>query len=264
MPNWQRFGSTWDQLGRKNAPGAILTVDGKVVDWNIGEFLATGRLDVRRFMSVLERLSPNTRRARLLDFGCGVGRVTRPFARHFDEVIGVDVARSMIEWARSLHADCDTCTFVLNRAPNLRCFADDSFSVVYSRIVLQHIRPSIVRGYIPELIRVLEPGGALMFQLPEETSLHSRGSVIFEEAPVVGHPLKRRLPKPVVSAWRRLKYAYLTASWRPRIEMFGIAREEVESIIRAAGGRVLEAKPDDSHGPDGNGFEYWVTKDRPA
>ena len=38
MPNWERFGATWDQLGKKNALGAILTVDGKVHDWNIGEW----------------------------------------------------------------------------------------------------------------------------------------------------------------------------------------------------------------------------------
>jgi SAM-dependent methyltransferase len=262
MPNWERFGSTWDQLGRKNALGAILTVDGKVHDWNIGEFLATGRIDVGRFMPNLQRLSPHTPLTRLLDFGCGVGRVTRMFARHFDEVVGVDVAPSMIEWARSLHADCKQCSFVLNRAPNLRCFESNSFSVVYSRIVLQHIRPAIVEGYIPELIRVLEPGGVLMFQLPEVMSVDSRR--VFEEAPVVGNPLKRRIPKPVVLAWRKVKYAFLTTAGGPQIEMFGIEREEVEAHIRAAGGRLLEALPDNSHGPDGKGFEYWVTKDRPA
>jgi SAM-dependent methyltransferase len=258
VPNWQRFGSTWEHLGRKNPLGAILTVDGKVADWNIGEFLATGRIDVGRFMPDLERLSPNTPRTRLLDFGCGVGRVTRMFARHFDEVVGVDVAPSMIEWARSLHADCNQCMFVLNRAPNLQCFASESFSVVYSRIVLQHIRPAVVEGYIPELIRVLQPGGVLMFQLPEVMSIDSRR--IFEEAPVVGNPLKRRLPKPVVLAWRRLKYAFLTTSSGPVMEMFGMAREDVEAHIRAAGGRLLEAKSDNSHGLEGTGFEYWVTK----
>jgi SAM-dependent methyltransferase len=164
----------------------------------------------------------------------------------------------MIEWARSLHADCKQCSFVLNRAPNLRCFESDSFSVVYSRIVLQHIRPAIVEGYIPELIRVLEPGGVLMFQLPEVMSVDSRR--VFEEAPVVGNPLKRRLPKSLVLAWRKLKYAFLTTAGGPQIEMFGIVREEVEAVIRAAGGRVLAALPDNSHGPDGSGFEYWVTK----
>ena len=258
MPNWRRFGWTWDQLGRQNALGAILTVDGKVADWNIREFLATGTLDVGRFMSDLERLSPGTPHTRLLDFGCGVGRVTRVFADHFDAVVGVDVAPSMIEWARSLHADCDRCTFVLNRAPNLKCFPSESFNVAYSRIVLQHIRPGVVKGYIPELVRVLAPGGVLMFQLPEVMPVDSRR--LFEEAPVVGNSLKRRLPKGLVRAWRRLKYPFLTTSSGAKIEMFGMPREEVEAIIRRSGGRLLEAKPDNSHGPDGRGFEYWVTK----
>ena len=258
MPNWERFGHTWDQLGRKNALGAILTVDGKVADWNIGEFLATGRIDVGRFMPDLERLAPDTPRTRLLDFGCGVGRVTRVFSQYFDEVVGVDVAPSMIEWAQSLHADCSHCRFVLNRAPNLRVFDSNSFSVVYSRIVLQHIRPAIVEGYIGELIRVLQPGGVLMFQLPEVMSVDSRR--IFEEAPVVGSPLKRNLPRPLVLAWRKLKYAFLTTSTGPQIEMFGINRPVVEGLVHAAGARLLEAKPDNSHGLEGSGYEYWITK----
>ena len=258
MPNWERLGHTWDQLGRKNALGAILTVDGKVADWNIGEFLATGRIDVGRFMPDLERLSPDTPRTRLLYFGCGVGRVTRVFSQYFDQVVGVDVAPSMIEWAQSLHADCNHCTFILNRAPNLRCFESNSFSVVYSRIVLQHIRPAIVEGYIAELIRVLQPGGVLMFQLPEVMSVDSRR--MFEEAPVSGNPVKQRLPRSLVLAWRKVKYAFLTTSTGPQMEMFGINRPEVEAHIRAAGGRLLEAKSDNSHGLDGSGYEYWVTK----
>jgi len=27
-----------------------------------------------------------------------------------------------------------------------------------------------------------------------------------------------------------------------------------------AGGRLLEAKPDNSHGLEGTGYEYWITK----
>ena len=258
MPNWQRFGSTWEQLGRKNPLGAILTVDNEMAEWNIGEFLATGRADVSRFMADFERLSPNTPRTRLLDFGCGVGRVTRVFAGCFDTVVGVDVAPSMIEWAQTLHADCDHCTFLVNRAPNLKIFPSESFSVVYSRIVLQHIRAGIVERYIPELIRVLQPGGVLMFQLPEVHSVDSLRT--FERAAVVG-PLKQRLPKGVVLAWRRLKYALLThGPGSARMEMYGMDREEVEGHIRDGGGVLLEAKPDDSHGPEGSGYEYWVTK----
>ena len=124
--------------------------------------------------------------------------------------------------------------------------------------MLQHIRPAIVEGYIGELIRVLQPGGVLMFQLPEVMSVDSRR--LFEEAPVVGSPLKRNLPKPLVLAWRKLKYAFMTTSTGPQIEMFGINRPVVEGLVHAAGARLLEAKPDNSHGLEGSGYEYWITK----
>ena len=257
MPNWERFGHTWDQLGRKNALGAILTVDGKVADWNIGELLATGRIDVGRFMPDLERLSPSTPRTRLLDFGCGVGRVTRVFSQYFDQVVGVDVAPSMIARAREVNADSPACTFVLNRSATLDQLADGSFDVVYCRLVLQHIRPAIVRGYIREFVRLAAPGGVIMFQLPEVVGIDSRQ--VFIDAPVAGSAFKQRLPRWLIEAWRRLKYRVLVGT-SAQIEMFGMARPEVEALIQDAGGRLLTATPDRSHGEAGSGWEYWVTR----
>src|SRR6185436_21122089 len=98
---------------------------------------------------------------------CGVGRLPRALAAHFQTVVGMDVARSMIERAQKLNADCAGCTFTVNRSTRLRGVPDGAFDVVYCRLVLQHIRPVLVRRYIPELIRVVAPGGVLMFQLPE-------------------------------------------------------------------------------------------------
>ncbi len=251
-----RLGRAWDQLGRQNALGAILTRDGRVAEWNLAEFLATGSDDVGRFLADLDRIAPGVSRRQALDFGCGVGRITRALAAHFENVVGVDVAPSMIERARALNAECAGCSFILNRAPHLRAFPTGAFDVVYSRLVLQHVRPPVVRKYILELIRVVAPGGVLMFQLPEAMAIDSRRA--FEEAPVTGSGLKRRLPRPIVVLWRRLKYPFI-----PRlIKMFGMARPEVEALIAAAGGRLLAATPDHSHGETGSGFEYWVTPDR--
>ena len=250
----ERLGRAWDRFARENALGAILSTDGQFASWNVQEFLATGRADCANFIRNLDRIRPGVPRTRALDFGCGVGRITRALADHFHEVVGVDAAASMIDQASALHSDCRNCQFVFNGQADLRAFPSRSFSVVYSRIVLQHIKPTVAERYIYELVRVLSPGGALMFQLPEAGTQEA-----FENAPVMGN-VKQRLPRSLVVQWRRLKYRVITARAATGIEMFGIPRRRVERVIARAGGQLMEAIPDSSHGDRGSGFEYWVTR----
>ena len=252
MPRWERLGQGWDAIGRRNPLGAIL-VRGELPDWDVEEFLATGRRDVERFVADLSRIVPAAPRTRALDFGCGVGRITRALVDHFDEAVGVDVAPSMIARARAMHRGCRRCVFMVNRAPHLRQFAEESFGVVYSRLVLQHVRPALVRRYVPELVRVLTRGGALMFQLPEVLQVDPEEA--FETAPVLGRTLKRRLPRSLVVLWRRLKYR-IVAPPRDPTEMFGMPRDEVLALIRGAGGLPIELRTDHSHGREDAGFEY--------
>jgi hypothetical protein len=43
--------------------------------------------------------------------------------------------------------------------------------------------------------------------------------------------------------------------------MFGMSPHEVLTLIAGAGGRVLDVRPDSSHGCDRvRGYEYWVTR----
>jgi ubiquinone/menaquinone biosynthesis C-methylase UbiE len=44
---------------------------------------------------------------------------------------------------------------------------DNYFGFIYTSLVLQHIARPSSRQYIHELIRVLKPGGTLIFQVPE-------------------------------------------------------------------------------------------------
>jgi SAM-dependent methyltransferase len=243
---WRWHGKTWDVLGERNALNAILTRSAGQPVWSLDDFFATGEADALRFMADLDRIAPGAGRARALDFGCGVGRITRALATYFEAVVGVDVAASMIQRARALNPECSRCTFVLNRAPHLRRFESGSFDVIYSRLVLQHVRPALARRYIPEFIRILAPRGVLMFQLPEFPS-------------VVGPGWKRRLPRSIVTAWRRTKYMLVRRRASACVEMFGIDREDVERIVDTAGGRLLAVQLDRSHGSGGAGFEYWVT-----
>jgi SAM-dependent methyltransferase len=259
-----RFERSWDLLGKKNSLGAILTGDeGGIREWNLEEFLATGRSDAQRFIADLERIAPAVSRARALDFGCGVGRVTRALAAYFDRIVGADIAPSMVSQARRLNGDITNASFILNPAPHLRQFQPGSFDVIYCRLVLQHLRPRRSRRYVTELIRVLAPHGIMMVQIPGDDCVDSEEA--FCNAPVTGFGLKRYAPMPLVRAYRRLKYRLivdyaLLESNDPRMHMFAISKEEMTRLIRKSGGEAVVVTPDQSHGPRGQGFEYWVTR----
>ncbi len=244
----------WNELGRRQAFGAILTgPGGELKAWNASQFFETGRQDVERLLADADSLVPGLRRGRALDFGCGVGRVTRPLAGCFQEVVGIDVAESMVAKARELNADCARCRFEVNRAEGLPGLVTGSFDLVYSRLVLQHIPPDRVATYIPEFVRVLAPAGLLFFQLPAPLRISARAR--YAHAPVADTRLKKQLPRWVVVAYRHLKFPFV-----PHMRMFGMPREQVLDLLGGAGARVLAVRPDNSHGPEGEGFEYWATK----
>jgi len=115
------------------------------------------------------------RRDDVLDFGCGVGRLTRSLAAHFGRCVGVDISAPMLAQAEELNRECDRCRFVLNATEDLRVFESASFDLVYTRYVLQHLPTrAMVRSYLSEFMRVLRPGGLLVFQLPNRIGLLHR------------------------------------------------------------------------------------------
>lgn len=253
------FGRTWNALGQRNAYGAILTgAAGALTEWDTDAFFETGRADTASFLGQLARIAPSVERTTALDFGCGVGRITRALAPEFKSVVGVDAAPAMIDRARALNAGIANCEFVLNQKPQLEVFPTGRFDVVYSRLVLQHLPPALAAAYIRELIRVLSPGGVLMFQLPERLPPPLK---MFLDAPVTAGGIKERLPRSLVRLYRRIKYAYLVATSGPRMQMYGLPHSEVVGLIAQSGATLLQAVPDGSHGlPEIKGFVYWVGK----
>jgi SAM-dependent methyltransferase len=255
----KRFARDWNSLGRQNAYGAILTSGSGVLSaWDPDAFFATGQADVARFIADLSRIAPDVSRRRALDFGCGVGRITRSLSPHFESVVGVDVAPAMIAQARALNAAFPNCRFLLNRESHLGMFPQGSFDVVYSRLVLQHVPARLIDFYIRELIRVLAPGGVLMFQLPEHIEPAIRQ---FLKAPVAPGTLKQHAPLFLVRAYRLVKYLYFLSTSGPRMTMSGLPFEQVTELIRRSDGQLLATVADMSHGMPGvRGFEYWARK----
>ena len=170
-----RHRQDWDRLADTDALWAVLTAPGtKGGHWNVDEFFATGEAEIAHVLTVAETLGRPSGRERALDFGCGVGRLTRALAARFDAVVGVDVSTGMIEQAQRHNGMYPACEFRLNTDEDLRQFGSDSFDFVYSNIVLQHLRsvPEIT-GYLDELIRITRPDGLVGLR-PGRTASRSR------------------------------------------------------------------------------------------
>ncbi len=233
---------TWERLARWNPTYAILThPQRRESGWNLDEFFLTGEQEIAALMTYVERLAHRRHFRRALDFGCGLGRLTRPLAAYADSVVGIDISPTMVRRASELGPPPHV-TFVHRERGDLRVFADASFDLICSRLVLQHMRPRRAKRYLVELMRVLEPGGALFFQLPAR-------------------------PRGALSAcrhWRHRTYQRIfillsVLSGRPQMEMHGIATDQVRSLLSCAGATAIDVRDE---GPEGhlNSFAYTVVK----
>ncbi|MBC2604722.1 class I SAM-dependent methyltransferase [Pelagicoccus albus] len=115
---------------------------------------------------------------KLLDLGCGAGRVTIGlWEEGFKSVLGTDLAESMVAESREI-ADCLGCPFTFQREDATRLsFADQSFDgVIFAFNGLMQIPGRAVRRLaLQEIYRVLRPGGRFLFStLDREDRLYSK------------------------------------------------------------------------------------------
>ncbi|WP_293078976.1 methyltransferase domain-containing protein [Okeania sp. SIO3B5] len=112
---------------------------------------------------------------KVLEVGCGVGRLIKYLRENFARVDGVDISEKMIQFAKQYLADGKQNGEVsVNNGCDLQALSSESYDFVYSTIVFQHIRSiSIVKSYFSEIFRVLKPGGYFRIQVHD----HSAGSL---------------------------------------------------------------------------------------
>lgn len=233
----------WTMLGETDPFWAILAEPGKQNHgWNVEEFFSTGVSEINAVMDYLAARGLPRQRGSALDFGCGAGRLTQALAGHFGSVTGVDIAPPMIDLARKHNRHGERCRYVWNGRPDLAVLGESRFDLIYSNLTLQHMRPSLSRGYIGEMVRLLAPGGALLFQLP---SVRRAGAG---------------------RARALADFGYRHFWWlfrRPQAyqEMHGQKPANVERWITAAGGRLIESTENDLAGPEWHSLRYLATRD---
>jgi SAM-dependent methyltransferase len=140
------------------------------------DFKQTGQDQLEFFVELCDL----KRTDRVLDIGCGVGRVAQPLTGYLEQAggyDGFDILPEMIDW----------CTAnITSRHPNFRFhlakvnssitetkgdleageyrfpFDDATFDFAYAGSLFTHLVPDGVENYLRETARVLKPGGKLV------------------------------------------------------------------------------------------------------
>jgi SAM-dependent methyltransferase len=160
----ERMRHDWDV--RASAAGRYFIATG-AEDWPA--FYASGKENVRQHISTdLENIcrGMDPKQMRIVEIGCGAGRLTRALAAIFGEVHAVDVSPEMVRLAREHLGPLANVHLYVNNGADLSALPAESFHFAYSFIVFQHIPDKdVIESYLREVHRVLEPGALFKFQV---------------------------------------------------------------------------------------------------
>ena len=160
----EKMRQDWDARARENARHFVAT--GRE-DWSDEEFFRSGEKAVSEdiltdMTNICQGKDPQA--MRVLEIGCGAGRLTRALSNVFGELHAVDVSGEMVELARRAVADRPGVHIYQNNGCDLTIVPPIEFDFAYSAIVFQHI-PSreIIENYVREVHRLLRPGALFKF-----------------------------------------------------------------------------------------------------
>lgn len=131
-------------------------------DAGLATFVNVGRLVAFKIHSLITPLSPLDTNSRILDFGCGCGRVIqslRKLAPH-SAYFGTDIDAEAIGWCRRELSHVGT--FERNNPSPPLPFSDEFFDLVYAISVFTHLPEDMELAWLGELRRVTRRGGHLL------------------------------------------------------------------------------------------------------
>lgn len=150
---FREFVDVWDDGAVRDAPFITLGVEAMLTGYYGNLLDAPPPFPVRE-------------KTRILDLGCGWGRVLKPVMDRGGRAVGLDISHRMLLASRA-HLKKHGYNIPLLRGDATRLpFADGSFDMVYSLLVLQHLSKENGREVFREVRRVLAHGGEAYIRVP--------------------------------------------------------------------------------------------------
>lgn len=172
---YQSLETAWDFMGEKEPFYSVVTDDRyKTLNWNeelkkefyfsSGSKRCTELLN-EMLKKQLGKSLKNFKDLRGLDFGCGVGRNTIHLAPYFKEFVGLDISQKHLDLAEEMCKELklDQTEFYASKE-NILLYG--TFDLVFSVITLQHIPPPIMKNYVTQLLKILNPNGIAFLHIP--------------------------------------------------------------------------------------------------
>jgi SAM-dependent methyltransferase len=216
-----RVREAWSTLGEVEPHWSVLTQERYRADRiaeNRAEFLASGEAHARVIVGLLARHGiAAADLPRVVEFGCGVGRISIPLARRFAQVTGCDISAGHLEAARAAAMEAGAANLAWWHVGPATLMPAPPWDFWTSHLVLQHNPPPLIRHILRHAFAGLAPGGVALFQVPS----HIRG-------------------------YRFDLAKYLAAPPRQGMEMHVLPQRAVLELAADAGLRLIELR-DDTH-----------------
>ncbi|MHC2070238.1 class I SAM-dependent methyltransferase [Bremerella sp. T1] len=237
MAQVARTDQAWKQWGDVDPYYGVLT-DEKYRGKNLGdaekdEFFASGRERVDYILQEASRfLGRDFQPQKILDYGCGVGRLALAFADRAAEVTGIDVSEGMLREAEVNAQRLGTHNIQWLAIDGTTLPTDEQFDFVHSFIVFQHIRPQQGLSLFQQLVERIRPGGIGAIQLTYSRSQYAEYQGLPSPRPSAREIWRRVwLNSPV----RRHLKAMLGKPVQPEMEMNAYHLNQVFFLLQSIG-----------------------------
>lgn len=165
---FERVQNQWSIVGEQEPYISVLSHEKfamKNIAEHLVEFRDSGRDGIQQLIQLATKNNVDINFKQCLELGCGVGRMTAHFAKHFQKLLGADISPGNLKICAEYLRELEISNVDLKLLTKLSDLEDlPNYDVFVSFIAIQHNPPPIQRYILDKTLSKLNYGGVFFFQ----------------------------------------------------------------------------------------------------